>query len=167
MSPGETFDGQHHLTKHVLFRYVKIHRTMIMNKIKVKGMIYLSPSFSPNLDLVSARLFLLLLLSSAVSAEKKELIKHGYTAVGILEEWNTTLALYDTALDMPGMDWKTWYAKDGKQNVNVMYEELKARTLEKAWTDPELKKYLQLDLLLYEHAVDVFNEQARSHGVLR
>ncbi|CAN0037090.1 unnamed protein product [Scytosiphon promiscuus] len=96
----------------------------------------------------------------------QELITNGYT-VGVLEEWNTTLALFDSALAMPGMDWRTWYARDGKQNVNRAFEQLKAQTLEKAWTDPELKKYLQLDLLLYEHAVDVFHKQARSRGVLR
>lgn len=93
-------------------------------------------------------------------------MKGAYT-VGILEEWNTTLALFDTALGMPGFDWRKSYAKEGIQHVNAEFEKLKAETLEEAWTDPELKQYMQLDLLLYEQAVDVFHVQARSHGVLR
>ncbi|CAM9876514.1 unnamed protein product [Hapterophycus canaliculatus] len=96
----------------------------------------------------------------------QELIKDGYT-VGILEEWNTTLALYSRAVGIPHVNWRKTYAKDGKLNVDRKFKEIEAQTLEKAWTDLELKQYIQLDLLLYEHALDVFHEQARSHGVLR
>eukprot|EP00752_Nemacystus_decipiens_P016383 g14645.t1 len=93
------------------------------------------------------------------------LLSNGYAAVGILEHWNTTLSLFDKALEMPEMDWQHDFQEEGRQNVDVRFEDLKAETLEKAWTDPELKRYLHLDLLLYEHAVAVFHEQARSYGL--
>lgn len=67
---------------------------------------------------------------------------------------------------MPEMDWQRDFQHEGRQNVDVSFREQRAETLEKAWTDPELKKYLRLDLLLYEHAVEVFHRQARSHGLL-
>ncbi|CAN0410230.1 unnamed protein product [Pylaiella littoralis] len=95
----------------------------------------------------------------------QNLIREGFAAVGIIEEWNTTLALFDNALDMPGVDWRKQYAEEGSINVFGRNQQLKAETLEKAWTDAELKKYMRLDLLLYEHAVDVFHEQVHSYGL--
>lgn len=82
-----------------------------------------------------------------------------------MEEWNTTLALFNKTLDMPGVDWHKQYDEEGKKNVFERNQQLKAETLEKAWTDAELKKYMKLDLLLYEHAVDVFHEQVQSYGL--
>eukprot|EP00903_Cladosiphon_okamuranus_P009259 g8835.t1 len=95
----------------------------------------------------------------------QDLLSYRYAAVGILEEWNTTLALFDEALDMPGMDWQREFQQEGRQNVDESFQQLKAETLEKALTDPELEKYLRLDLQLYEHAVAVFRQQARFHGL--
>ena len=66
---------------------------------------------------------------------------------------------------MPGMDWHQEFEDNGEQNVLSRMKQEKADTLEKAWTDPELKRYMRLDLLLYEHAVDVFHQQARSYGL--
>ncbi len=98
--------------------------------------------------------------------QKQALLSDGYAAVGLLEEFNTTLSLFDAALGMPGMDWHQEFEETGGAQ-NVMGSKLKkADVLEQAWTDPELKRYMQLDLLLYEHAVDVFHQQARSHGLL-
>ncbi|CAM9296736.1 unnamed protein product [Ectocarpus sp. 13 AM-2016] len=95
-----------------------------------------------------------------------DLIRDGYVAVGILEQWNTTLQLFDHALDMPVMNWEEQFAEGGKHHVDTVNKQLEIETLQQAWTDSELKKYMQLDLLLYEHAVDVFHQQARSHGLL-
>lgn len=67
---------------------------------------------------------------------------------------------------MPRMDWQHDFLQEGRQNVDDSFQQLRAETLEKALTDPELKKYLRLDLLLYEHAVAVFHQQARSHGLV-
>ena len=82
-----------------------------------------------------------------------------------MEDFNTTLSLFNAALGMPGMDWHHEFEDYGEQNVLSRMKQEKADTLEKAWTDPELKRYMRLDLLLYEHAVDVFHQQARSYGL--
>lgn len=66
---------------------------------------------------------------------------------------------------MPEMNWRRDFQEKDRQNVDLKFQELRKETLERAWTDPELKKYLRLDLLLYEHAVDVFHQQARSYGL--
>ncbi|CBJ32141.1 conserved unknown protein [Ectocarpus siliculosus] len=95
-----------------------------------------------------------------------DLIRSGYVAVGILEQWNTTLHLFDHALEIPGMYWGAQFAEGGKQRVDYKNKRLESETLKQAWTDSELKKYMRLDLLLYEHAVDVFHEQARGYGLL-
>lgn len=96
---------------------------------------------------------------------QQALLSDHYAVVGVLEEWNTTLSLFDAALGMTKMDWRHEFLQEGRQNVDVRFLKLKAETLEKAWTDEELKKYLRLDLLLYEYAVDLFHQQARSHGL--
>ena len=83
-----------------------------------------------------------------------------------MEEFNTTLSLFDAALGMPGMEWYHEFEDIGEQNVFSEMKQKKAEILEKAWTDPELRKYMRLDLLLYEHAVEVFHQQARSYGLL-
>lgn len=95
------------------------------------------------------------------------LIRDGFAAVGILEEWNKTMALFNKAVVIPGMDWEHEFADEGKDNVNSKkdHEQSKAQVLKDAWTDDELKKYIWLDLLLYEHAVDVFRQQVLSHGL--
>ncbi|CBJ25709.1 conserved unknown protein [Ectocarpus siliculosus] len=95
-----------------------------------------------------------------------DLVRDGYVAVGILEQWNTTLRLFDHTLDMPVMNWEEQFAESGKHHVDIVNKQLEIETLQQAWTDSELKKYMRLDLLLYEHAVDVFHQQARSHGLL-
>jgi len=101
-----------------------------------------------------------------LAEQKQDLLSDGYAAVGLLEDFNTTLSLFDAALDMPGMKWHQEYDDTGGAK-NVMGEKLERdAVLEKAWTDSELKRYMQLDLLLYEHAVDVFHQQARSYGLL-
>ena len=94
----------------------------------------------------------------------QDLLRDRYT-VGILEEFNTTLSLFDVALDMPGVDWHKQYVHDGAKNVDVRYAEENSAALMEAWTNSEIKKYMQLDLVLYEHAVDVFHQQARAYGL--
>ena len=94
----------------------------------------------------------------------QDLLRDRYT-VGILEEFNTTLSLFDVALSMPRVDWHKQYVDEGNQNVDLQFSEEKAASLAEAWTNSEIKKYMQLDLLLYEHAVDVFHEQSRAYGL--
>ena len=94
----------------------------------------------------------------------QDLLRDRYT-VGILEEFNTTLSLFDVALDMPGVNWHKQYIGEGAMNVDITYEEEKAAALVEAWTNSEIKQYMRLDLVLYEHAVDVFHQQARAYGL--
>ena len=94
----------------------------------------------------------------------KDLIRAKYT-VGILEEFNTTLSLFDAALGMPGIDWHKNYVHQGAQNVDDKYAKEEAAALAEAWTNVELKKYMKLDIMLYEYAVDVFHQQARARGL--
>ena len=93
------------------------------------------------------------------------MIRDNYTAVGILEEFDTTLSLYDVALSIPGIDWQTQFARQGKKTVERKYADQEAASLAEAWTNTEIRKYMQLDILLYEHAVDVFREQSQAYGV--
>lgn len=89
----------------------------------------------------------------------------GYAAVGILEEWDPTLSLFNAALLVPGMDWHEDFERSGKQNVDLRFEGEKHEALQNALTDAEIKKYLWLDLLLYEHALDVFRRQKQIYGI--
>ena len=93
----------------------------------------------------------------------QDLLRERYT-IGILEEFNTTLHLFDTALDMP-MKWTEQYAIYGSKNQGKVHKDEEMASLEEAWTNSEIKKYMYLDLVLYEHAVDVFNQQVKAHGI--
>ena len=53
----------------------------------------------------------------------------------------------------------------GKKNGNGMFKAEENAALATAWTDPKLKKYLLLDLVLYDHAVSVFHNQVEQHGL--
>ena len=94
----------------------------------------------------------------------QDLIREKYV-VGILEEFNTTLSLFDEVLDMPTIDWHKEYNKMGSANENHKFDEEKNKVLEEAYTNSELKKYIQLDIILYEHAVDVFHQQVKESGI--
>ena len=94
----------------------------------------------------------------------QDLLRDRYT-VGILEEFNTTLSLFNAALEVPDVDWHEKYANEGIRNKDTRYFEEEAAALEEAWTNSEIKKYMRLDLILYEHAVDVFHQQARAYGL--
>ena len=95
----------------------------------------------------------------------QDLLRDRYT-VGILEEFDTTLSLFDVALSMPGVDWHKQYLDEGNLNVDNRFKEEKSASLAEAWTNSDIKKYMQLDLVLYEHAVDVFHEQAQAYGLV-
>lgn len=46
----------------------------------------------------------------------EDLLKHKYAAVGILEELDTTLALFNATLGMPGLDWPKAFQAMGTRN---------------------------------------------------
>lgn len=96
----------------------------------------------------------------------EDIVSNQFTAVGILEEFNTTLALFNAALRIPGLDWQSSFTSIGIKNADDEYKSEEDELLEKSWSNSELKSYINLDLLLYEHALDVFHQQARFHGVI-
>lgn len=95
----------------------------------------------------------------------QDLLRNNYNAVGILEEFNTTLSLFDAALGIPGLDWHREFERVGLENVAYGFEEEKRKVLDEAWTNLEVKRYMRLDLLLYEHAVDVSRHQTKLYGI--
>ncbi|CAM9141398.1 unnamed protein product, partial [Laminaria digitata] len=96
----------------------------------------------------------------------QDLLHDHYSAIGILEEYNTTLSLFNTALDMPGVDWHELFATVGRFTVNNNNSnDEKAAMLAEVSTNSEIKKYMQLDLLLYDYAVELFHQQARAYDI--
>lgn len=88
-----------------------------------------------------------------------------YAAVGILEDYNATLHLFTAALNMPDFDWVSAYGDQGTANEDKLFKGDIEVAVEKVMTDVKIKKYLQLDLLLYEHAVAVHERQLRMYGL--
>jgi len=92
----------------------------------------------------------------------KEYISDNYV-IGILENFNSTLELFDYELDMPLVNWKYEYNLQGLANKNK-YDEEKKLSIMDAFSNEnhEIYKYMELDILLYKHAVDVFNRQVNN-----
>lgn len=95
----------------------------------------------------------------------KALLREQYAAIGILEEFNTTLHLFDRVLDMPGLDWPGAFGQHGIVNKNSKFESERENELGSAWQDDRIKHYLRLDIELYDYAVRLFHEQVSSVGV--
>lgn len=53
----------------------------------------------------------------------------------------------------------------GKKNGDGTFKTEENEAMETAWTDPELKKHMMLDLVLYDHAVSVHKRQLAEHGL--
>lgn len=96
----------------------------------------------------------------------EKLLSEKYTAVGILEKWETSLLLFNDALQLPDYDWPTGFHRIGKKNGDGTFHTQEQEALALAWTDTELKKFLWLDLLLYDHAVSVHNRQVAQYGLV-
>lgn len=94
----------------------------------------------------------------------QEIVSSRYAAVGILEEWETTMALFDKTLNLPGFEWVKEYQQTGRKNRNDK-STAEDRALELAWDSTELKKFLWLDILLYDHALAVHRRQVVDYGL--
>ena len=67
---------------------------------------------------------------------------------------------------MPRLSWQKSYRKMGTVNsARKGQEDRKKEVLAQAWTDLSVRRYLALDLLLYDHAVAVHATQAAEHGL--
>lgn len=96
----------------------------------------------------------------------EDLLSHKYAAVGVLEEFDVTLALFNATLQMPDLDWATSFQKIGTKNADRRFARDKVMGVAQAWADPDIEAYLWLDVLLYGHADGVFNRQATAHGLM-
>lgn len=99
----------------------------------------------------------------------KSMLKENYI-VGILEDFNTTMSLFDKTLDMPVLNWEKEYSIQGLANGNrEKFADSKEATLHKVYNDieynTELKKYMEVDIMLYEYSVELFNEQVNMYDL--
>ena len=95
----------------------------------------------------------------------EEMLSTSYTAVGILEQWDDSMALFTKALQLPTWDWEVEFEHMGALNSNGAYRAEAHQTLEEAWLDSEIREIIWLDLLLYDHAVAIFNKQKAEYAV--
>ena len=93
----------------------------------------------------------------------EELMKTEYVAVGILEHWDSSMLLFDRALEMPNYSWVNVSSTISAHNSNKMKG--KNHVLAAAFTDSELAKHIWLDLILYDFAVSVHKEQLAHYNL--
>lgn len=91
------------------------------------------------------------------------LLSNNYAAVGILEQWNPSMQLFQAALKLPNLDWVDSFRKQGSARANA--DSAFKQTLFEAWDDPRIRDVLWLDILLYDHAVSVFNRQVEEYNI--
>jgi len=96
----------------------------------------------------------------------QDMLTSNYTAVGILEHWDTSMLLFNQALELPRWRWDRAFSRIGKLNSNSKYHFEAKTVLQNAWYDPEIRRLLWLDILLYDHAVALFHRQVEEYNVL-
>lgn len=94
-----------------------------------------------------------------------KMLQNNYTAVGILEHFEESLELFNRALGMPELDWHTSFAKYSIMKKDRAFETQEKKLLAEAWTNGEIKQYIVLDLVLYDHAVAIFNRQKDYYSI--
>ena len=97
----------------------------------------------------------------------QETLSNRYAAVGILEEWDDTMKLFNEVLSLRGFDWVKQFQQSGTKNSSSgrQFETAEQRALETAWHSAELKRFIWLDILLYDHALTVHRKQLVDNGI--
>lgn len=95
----------------------------------------------------------------------QELLNSKYAAVGLLEDWDNTMLLFNPSLELPNFDWPRSFRDIGKKNKNEQFHMEHSEALAMAWTDPEIRKYIALDIILYDFAVSVHDRQIQEYGL--
>lgn len=93
-------------------------------------------------------------------------ILNTYAAVALLEDFENGLRLFEESLGIPELTWLEDFKAQGMKNEGV--EEKSAEheeTLKSAMTDPDIRKFLSLDILLYDHAVALYSKQLVEYGL--
>lgn len=75
------------------------------------------------------------------------------------------MRLFDAALNIPRLQWDKQFQAMGVQNKDKDLALEGQQALKAALNNPELKQYIWLDLLLYDHAVEVHKSQVTEYGV--
>lgn len=97
----------------------------------------------------------------------KNLLSTRYAAVGILEEWEESMVLFDHALELPKFNWSRSSAHTSTKNeVKPRFSDERDELLRTAWTDQRLRKSISLDLILYDYAVGVHRRQLQDYGLM-
>ncbi|CAM9139839.1 unnamed protein product [Ascophyllum nodosum] len=96
-----------------------------------------------------------------VLEQVKETLTTGYDAIGIAEELDATMNLFDKVLSMPGVEWATSFRDHRAVSAReIDIDAVEEERVEAALANPRIKVALKLDILLYEHAVHIFRKQA-------
>lgn len=77
-----------------------------------------------------------------------------YTAVGILEEWDTTMELFNAKVKSSVRDWRTEQVSNPGKGSDV-----RDHLLSWAMQSPEIHRAMATDMLLYDYALAVFKQQ--------
>ena len=97
-------------------------------------------------------------------AQVKDRLNDRYAAVGILEDWPTTMRLFNAAIRLPNYDWEN-APHIGEKNSNSVFRKEAEDALRSARSDPDIHEFIRLDILLYQHALEVHAKQVREYGV--
>lgn len=77
-----------------------------------------------------------------------------YNAVGIFEEWDISMQLFNATVKSSVRDWGT------TENLNAGVQlEGRAELLEWAYLSPEINMALAADMMLYDFALSLFRHQ--------
>eukprot|EP00752_Nemacystus_decipiens_P003612 g3329.t1 len=101
---------------------------------------------------------------SGLMVSIQTLLRDNFTAIGVVEDFDASMKLFDDAGVIPGIEWAATYGKVGAANRNEASETEGGQVLRHALVSSEVKKFLRLDILLYDHAVAVFHKMMRQHS---
>ena len=88
-----------------------------------------------------------------------------YTAVGITEHFNASMSLFDSSLGTPEINWVADLSTNGAANKDTKLEAQEKASRNAAFLSSEIKRYLYLDIVLYDHALAVFHHQLEEYGI--
>lgn len=90
-----------------------------------------------------------------------------YAAVGIATELDATMRLFDKALPLEGLGWSSSLRKlrTQRDEKDAQYDNPASAEFQEAVANPRISSALRLDMLLFDHAVQVFQGQVAHHNV--
>ena len=88
-----------------------------------------------------------------------------YTAVGITEEFYVSMLLYGSALRIPRVNWTAELTSKGAANEDKRFEVQEEAAKNAYFLSSEIKRYMHLDIVLYDHALAWFRNQVKEYGI--